>query len=63
MKGFIEVHDLCGEPYILNIKKIESICTENGETKIYPMDDSTVCYYKVKESYEEIKRKIEEATR
>ena len=58
MVGFIEVHDLENTPYILNMSTIESIMVdEKGCTIIYPVDQSCVCYYKVKETYDEIKQK------
>lgn len=59
MIGFIELHDLENDPYILNISTIESIMVDkNGDTVIYPAGQSDVCYYKVKESYDEVRQKL-----
>ena len=64
MKGFIEIHNLENDPYILNVSQIESVMVnKNGTTIIYPVGSSDICYYKVIESYDEAKQKIEEATR
>lgn len=61
MIGFIELHDLENNPYILNMSVIESIMTdENGNTVIYPADQSSIMYYKARESYDEIKYKLRE---
>lgn len=59
MIGFIEVHDLENDPYILNMSTIECInVDENGNTVIYPTGQSDVCYYKVRESYDEVRQKL-----
>lgn len=59
MIGFIEVHDLENNPYILNVNIIESVeVNEKGHTVIYPINSKEVRYYKVLESYEEIREKM-----
>lgn len=59
MIGFIELHNLENDAYILNMSEIRSIMVnENGNTIIYPAGQSGVLYYKVRESYDEVKQKL-----
>ena len=59
MVGFIEVHDLNGVPYILNMSAIESISVNSdGDAVIYPINQREVAYYKTKESYDEVRQKL-----
>ena len=59
MIGFIELHTLEGDPYILNMSIIESIDVDkDGNTIIYPVGQNEIYYYKVKESYDEVKQKL-----
>ena len=61
MVGFIELHDLNNDPYILNMLIIESIAvSKDGCTVIYPINQREVAYYKAKEPYEEIKYRLRE---
>lgn len=58
MNKFIELHAIFfhGSPFILNADKIETICVENGTTKIYTiMREGAQEEYAVKESYDEVK--------
>ena len=59
MLGFIELHNLEGDPYILNMSSIgEVTVNEDGNTVIYPIGQREICYYKVKESYDEVRQNL-----
>lgn len=59
MIGFIELHAPEGDPYILNMATIAEVTVdEHGNTVIYPINQTEVFYYKVKESYDEVRQKL-----
>jgi hypothetical protein len=62
MKGFIEITDRDCYKHLINISRIESVCEgdDNELTRIFSLGESTSSYY-ANQSYEEIKRLIEEA--
>ena len=60
MKGFIELTSTLGYPELLNVNSIEAVYVARGGTKI-KFNDADELEATVKETYEEIKKKISEA--
>lgn len=61
MKGWIEVTDRDNEDkYLINLAHVGSVVSNNDTSTVYDARDGE---YFVKETYDELKAKIEEATK
>lgn len=63
MKGFIEIHTHDGKPHLVNIRHIVEVYGSTIYTDDFRPEVSDFPHFNCQESYEDIRDKIERATK